>query len=183
MPCPGSTVNGHESPPSCTTRQHAGCLLQNQESPVVIYHRQQDCYTPSWGSKESTTIYFGWQPQEIFRPLPLCLGMCPAWRGKHVPFLHPKTSPLVRRFLEDVSLRHKSHPRQAPRCSSLGFCQRYGTYTHPSGQRCLFNSNYEQFEHPKWCHQRRPNGSLHWQNDLTENNSTWTSMTTFSLHL
>ncbi len=40
MPRPGSTANGHESLLSCTTGQHAGCLLQNQESPIVIYHRQ-----------------------------------------------------------------------------------------------------------------------------------------------
>ncbi len=58
MPRPGSTANGHESPPSCTNGRHAGCLLQNQESPIAIHHRQQDCYTPLQGSKESTTIYF-----------------------------------------------------------------------------------------------------------------------------
>jgi hypothetical protein len=46
MPHLGSTANGNESLPSCTTGQHAGCLLQNQESPVLIYHWQQDCYTP-----------------------------------------------------------------------------------------------------------------------------------------
>ncbi len=120
MPRPGSTANGHESLPSCTAGQHADCLLLYQESPIVIYHRQQDCSTHLWGSKESTTIYFGRWPQEILCPLLPCLGLCPAWQGKHVPFLHPKTSPLVRRFLQDVSPWHKSHPRQAPHCSSLG---------------------------------------------------------------
>ncbi len=113
MPHLGSTANGHESLPSCTTGQHAGLPVTEQKSPVAIHHRQQDCYTPPWGSKENTTIYFGWRPQEIFRLLPQCLGMCPAWRGEYVPFLHPKMSPLVRRFLQDVSLQHKSHPRQA----------------------------------------------------------------------
>ncbi len=58
MPHPGSTANGHESPPSCTTGRHAGCLLQNQESPIAIHHRQQGCYAPLQGSKESTNIYF-----------------------------------------------------------------------------------------------------------------------------
>ncbi len=91
------------------------------------------------------------------------------------------------RWLEDscknVSPWHKSHPGQAPCCSSLGFRQRHGTYTHPSGRHCLFNSNYDQFKRPKQCCQRQPNGSLHWQNQLTDNNSIWTSMTHFSLHL
>jgi hypothetical protein len=36
--------------------------------------------------------------------------------------LHPKTPPLVGRFIQDVSLLHKSHPGQAPCCSSIGFC-------------------------------------------------------------
>jgi hypothetical protein len=45
MPRPGSTANGHESPPSCSTGRHASCLLKNQESPVAIHHWQQDCYT------------------------------------------------------------------------------------------------------------------------------------------
>jgi hypothetical protein len=55
-----------ESLTSCTTGQHAGHLIQNQESPIAIHHRQQDCYTPlQSSSKESTTIYFSWWPQEI----------------------------------------------------------------------------------------------------------------------
>ncbi len=127
MSCLGSTANSHESPPPCSTGQHAGCLLQNQErSPIAIHHWQQDCYTPLQGSKESATIYFSWRPQEIFCPLPPCLGLCPAWRGGHVPFLHPKMSPVVRRFVQDVSPWHESHPRQAPCCSSIGICQHYG---------------------------------------------------------
>jgi hypothetical protein len=31
---------------SSKTGQHASCLLPNQESPVGIYHQQQDCSTP-----------------------------------------------------------------------------------------------------------------------------------------
>ncbi len=58
IPHLGSTASGHESPPSCTAGLHAGRLLQNQESPVAIHHWQQDCYTPSQGSKESAFIYF-----------------------------------------------------------------------------------------------------------------------------
>ncbi len=119
MPCLGSTANGHESPPSCTTGQHAIRLLQNQESPIAIHHRQQDCYTPLQSSKESMTIYLSWWPQEILCPLPPCLGLCPTWQGGHVPILHPKTSPLVKRFVQDVSPWHKSHPGQAPRHSSI----------------------------------------------------------------
>ncbi len=101
MPCPGSTANGHESLPSCSTRWHAGRLLENQESPIAIHHRQQDCYTPLQGSKESTTTYFSWWPQKILCPLPPCLGLCPTWQGGHVPILHPKTSLLVRRFVKE----------------------------------------------------------------------------------
>ncbi len=167
-PRPGSTANGHESPPSCTTERHAGCLLQNQETPIAIHHQQQDCYTPLQGNKESTTIYFSWWPQEILCPLPLCLGLCPTWRGEHVPILHTKTSPLVRRFVQDVSPWHESHPGQAPCRSSIGILWRYGTSTHPSGRGCPLNSNHEQFECPKQYCQRRPNGSLHWWNGLKE---------------
>ncbi len=113
MPHPGSTANGHESSPSRTTKHYAGCLLQNQESPHDIHHRQQGCYIPSGGSKKCMVIYFSRQPQEIFHPLPPCLGLCPAGRGGHVPFLIQKClwwlGDLFKMYLGDTKAIQDKH--------------------------------------------------------------------------
>jgi hypothetical protein len=80
-------------------------------------------------------------------------GMSPSFTQKHLRWL----GDLFKMYLRDTKAIQDKHLAALQLASS----DISGTNTHPSGQRCPFNSNHEGFERPKQYRQKRPNGSLH----------------------